>query len=188
MDTDYNFDWTNEFHIFRMVSDGKNTTVYLDEQQVATIIGTSTDEDNGRFFEWGNSSGSTVYGAYIDWIAINKTGGFAPSAGNLPALPPDIALAIDENAEVTETTTTRVRVIPNPGQEAVSLSGENWNQQTIQVQLFDTTGKQISSLQTYEITDNQLINLPTRQLKKGVYYIVIQPQKGRREVVKWIKI
>ncbi|MFK7936767.1 MAG: T9SS type A sorting domain-containing protein, partial [Saprospiraceae bacterium] len=185
---DYNFDWTDEFHIFRMVSDGKNTTVYLDEQTVATITGTSPDENSSREFEWGNSSGSTVYGAYIDWIALNKTGGFAPGEGDLPILPPDIPLAVDEADEnQEEATTSTLKVMPNPGRESINLQNENWNNQTIQIKFYNPLGEIVSNKKVVDVFNNQPINLNTAHLEKGIYYILIQPEKSRREVVRWIK-
>ena len=90
LETDLPFDWNKEMHLIRIVSDGINTAIYLDEGPAPFIEGISDTPSGNSYFEWGNSGG-TDYGAYIDWLVINKIGGYAPNEGS--ELPEDLFLS-----------------------------------------------------------------------------------------------
>ena len=90
LEIEHGLDLINEMHLFRIISDGKNTTVYVDESPVPLISGVSTTMDNGRYFEWGKSGGAD-YGGMVDWIAIDKSGAYAPGSG--APLPDDLFLS-----------------------------------------------------------------------------------------------
>ncbi|RME98573.1 MAG: T9SS C-terminal target domain-containing protein, partial [Bacteroidetes bacterium] len=86
------FNWNDEMHLLRMVVDGPETRIYLDENPEPFLVGTSSTEDNSSFFEYGKSGGDD-YGAIIDWIAIDLTGAYAPGEGT--PLPEDLFLSSD---------------------------------------------------------------------------------------------
>jgi hypothetical protein len=52
----------------------------------------SNEESAISFFEWGKSGGED-YGAYLDWLAVDKTGVYAPGEGT--PLPADLFLSSD---------------------------------------------------------------------------------------------
>jgi hypothetical protein len=90
VEVDLPFDLTNEMHLIRIVSDGTNTEIYLDEQTNLFASATSDTPSSNGYFEWGKSGGAD-YGAFIDWIAIDKTGGYLPTDGS--DLPSDLFLS-----------------------------------------------------------------------------------------------
>ena len=90
VEVDHGLDFVDEMHIIRIVSDGKNTSVYIDESPTPLVSGTSLTSDMGTYFEWGKSGGAD-YGAIVDWIAIDKSGGYSPQQGT--ALPEDLFLS-----------------------------------------------------------------------------------------------
>lgn len=81
IEVEHGLDLINEMHLFRIVSDGKHTSVYIDESATPLITGSSNTEDSNTYFEWGKSGGAD-YGAIVDWLAIDKTGGYAPKEGS----------------------------------------------------------------------------------------------------------
>jgi chitodextrinase len=86
------FNWNNELHIMRMTVNGSQTTIYVDENPVPLVSGISNEQSAISFFEWGKSGGAD-YGAYIDWLAVDKTGVYAPGEGT--PLPADLFLSSD---------------------------------------------------------------------------------------------
>ncbi len=90
VEIDLPFDWVQDMHLIRIVSDGTLTSVYLDESPIPFASGISDSPDANTYFEWGNSGGID-YGAYIDWLAIDKTGGYLPNEG--VTLPSDLFLS-----------------------------------------------------------------------------------------------
>jgi chitodextrinase len=90
LEADLPFNWNREMHLIRIVSDGINTAIYLDEEPAPFIEGISDTPSGNSYFEWGNSGG-TDYGAYIDWLVINKIDGYAPNEGS--ELPEDLFLS-----------------------------------------------------------------------------------------------
>lgn len=90
VEVNHGLDLVNEMQVIRIVSDGKHTSVYTNEDSTPLVSGTSITEDAGTYFEWGKSGGSD-YGAIVDWVAIDKTGGYAPESGS--PLPDDLFLS-----------------------------------------------------------------------------------------------
>jgi len=86
------FNWNDELHLMRMTVNGNLTTIYVDENPVPLVSGISNEESTLSFFEWGKSGGAD-YGAYLDWLAVDKTGDYAPGEGT--PLPADLFLSSD---------------------------------------------------------------------------------------------
>ncbi|MFK7935602.1 MAG: GEVED domain-containing protein, partial [Saprospiraceae bacterium] len=111
----------------------------------------------------------------------------------LRVIPPGAALALPDSAEETEdeiisTDNHTVKIYPNPGREIVTLNKPHWGGQTVQIQFFNNLGQVIFNEKEIEVADNQPIVLETDFLKTGMYFIIIEPERGRREIVKWIKM
>ncbi|MEM6965725.1 MAG: fibronectin type III domain-containing protein [Bacteroidota bacterium] len=90
VEVDLPFDWVTEMHLIRIVSDGQLTSVYLDENPIPFASGVSDTPSSNHYFEWGNSGG-VDYGAYVDWLAMDKSEGYAPDGGT--PLPTDLFLS-----------------------------------------------------------------------------------------------
>ena len=90
LEREHGLDLINEMHILRIISDGKNTTVYLNESLTPLISGVSNTIAAGNYFEWGKS-GVTDYGGIVDWIVIDKSGAYPPQEGT--PLPEDLFLS-----------------------------------------------------------------------------------------------
>ncbi len=105
IEVDLPFDWVQDMHLLRIVSDGEFTAVFLDENPIPFATGTSDTQSSNAYFEWGNSGG-VDYGAYIDWIAMDKTDGYAPNEGT--ALPTDLFLSSIATLSTLEVNGTEV--------------------------------------------------------------------------------
>lgn len=90
VEVDLPFDIVNQMQLIRIVSTGQNTTVFFDENPIPAATAISDTPSANTYFEWGKSGG-VDYGAYIDWLAIDKTGLFAPEEGT--DLPSDLFLS-----------------------------------------------------------------------------------------------
>ncbi len=84
------FDLTKDMHLIRIVSTGVSTDLYLDENPIPFTSGISDTPSSNTYFEWGNSGGAD-YGSIIDWLSIDKSGGYSPGEGT--ALPSDLFLS-----------------------------------------------------------------------------------------------
>lgn len=71
-----------EWHIFRMVVDGDDYSVYVDESETPVLTGTSTADTGDRYLKIGDGSSDTV-GGMLDWIALDTTGAYSPSESPL---------------------------------------------------------------------------------------------------------
>ncbi len=71
-----------DWHIFRMVVDGDNYTVYVDENNTPVLTGTSTATTSDRYLKIGDGSGDKV-GGLLDWVALDTTGAYSPSQSPL---------------------------------------------------------------------------------------------------------
>lgn len=89
VELDLPFNIVNEMHLLRMVSDGQSTSIYLDENPIPFATAQSDTPSTDTNFEWGKSGGAD-YGATMDWIVIDKTGGYTPGQGTI--LPEDLFL------------------------------------------------------------------------------------------------
>lgn len=109
----------------------------------------------------------------------------------LHIVPTGTALALDDDKETIEAidspTSKAVRLYPNPGRNELFLQKSHWENQNIRVQIFNSLG-QIVKQDAINVFDNQPVNISTRNLEKGIYWLVIEPERGQRTVTKWIKV
>ena len=82
----------------------------------------------------------------------------------------------DQTADINTTSYDHLSVYPNPCQDIVHIEGENLKQSTI----IDVYGKIIK-----RNMDNPIIN--TTHLKDGMYFIVIETNKGQKQTLRFIK-
>ena len=68
----------NEFHTYRLtVENGKDFKIYLDENSTPIVTGTGTTTTNSQVLRIGDV-GSNFTEGYIDWMAWDLTGAYAP--------------------------------------------------------------------------------------------------------------
>lgn len=110
----------------------------------------------------------------------------------LHIIPAGAALSLPETVEETEPTTennqTKVQLYPNPGRDMLFLQKEHWENQAINIQVINGLGQPVLNKKAVKTTENRPIVLSTQNLQKGIYLIVIEPEYGRREVLKWVKM
>ncbi|MCF8379028.1 MAG: T9SS type A sorting domain-containing protein [Bacteroidales bacterium] len=160
------------WHTFRitMNSESGEYTVYLDENPTPVISGFSTksghDDNEIRL----GDEGSATVGGYIDWIAMNSSGRYAPGEGE--ALPEYIFVDGRDNlVSVTEERTDIFRVYPNPARDYLNISTI---QRGSEVSLYDITGKRMM----YKIINTTKETLNTRDLPSGLYFVKVRNVKG----------
>lgn len=107
VEVDIPTDIVNEMQVLRFVSDGLYTAVFINEgtEPIATAV--SDTPTSTTYFEWGKSGGAD-YGATVDWIALDKTGGYPPSEGT--ALPSDLFMS---SIATLQSLTIDGEVVPN---------------------------------------------------------------------------
>jgi chitodextrinase len=104
VEVDLPFALTSEMHLFRIVSTGEFTSIYLDEKPLLVASGISDTPSSDAYFEWGKSGGAD-YGARIDWLTMHKGVSDAPGEG--ADLPDDLFLSSNaflSNLQVDGTT------------------------------------------------------------------------------------
>lgn len=84
----------NEWHTYRIVVSGDVSTIYIDESPNAFISGTTTATTTNKYMKFGDGSGEHI-GGYIDWIAVDMTGAYAPGEG--AAIPDTLLMATPSN-------------------------------------------------------------------------------------------
>ena len=67
-----------------------------------------------------------------------------------------------------------VLVFPNPAEEMIHISSNEFSERNIEVQIFDQLGKRIKSISRKG--DKKLISIPTVDLGNGIYTILIQSE------------
>lgn len=102
--------------------------------------------------------------------------GFTGSTGRQPNMQmiciQSITVEVDEAFEQQKDFEKGVGIYPNPIREKLTIDIEFAEEQYIQMQLFDITGKLIYEIPTHSVRENQYyFNLPG--LPSGVYYVTI---------------
>lgn len=168
IEEDLPFNWNGDYHIVRLVVNGRTTTVYLDEDTTPFISGESNDERDQLYFEWGKS-GSADYGAYVDWMAVNITEASAPTEGT--DLPTDIILGATSTFDPF--LQAEVRIYPNPA--ARSITVELPTRATYTAQLISMDGR--SATGSFPVSHLETVDVST--LPKGFYVLVVQSESGQ---------
>ena len=71
-----------EWHTFRIVITGDRATVYMDENAEPVLTGISASASSDKYIKIGDGSGDAI-GGYVDWCALDLSGGYAPGEGLL---------------------------------------------------------------------------------------------------------
>ncbi len=69
-----------QWHTYRIVVDGDYSTVYINEEMVAVVEGTTTATSSNKYIKIGDGSGDAI-GGYVDWFTLDATGAYAPGEG-----------------------------------------------------------------------------------------------------------
>jgi hypothetical protein len=162
----------DKWHTFRITMDAETGeyVVYLDEDPTPVISGFSTksghDDNEIRL---GDEGGATV-GGYIDWIAMNSTGMYAPGEGD--ALPENIFVdGRDDIVSVKDKKLNSLRIYPNPARNFVNIATDQPGSEVI---LSDITGKRL----LYMIMDTTQETLNTSFLPSGLYFVTVKNVNG----------
>jgi hypothetical protein len=102
--------------------------------------------------------------------------GFTASTGRQPNMQmiciQSIIVEVDEDFERQKDFEEGVGIYPNPIREKLTIDIEFKEEQYLQMQLFDATGKLIYEIPTHSVRENQYyFNLPG--LPSGVYYVTV---------------
>ncbi|MBN2279468.1 MAG: hypothetical protein JXQ65_02705, partial [Candidatus Marinimicrobia bacterium] len=69
-----------DWHTYRIAVSGDVATVYIDENPVPVISGTTTASTSSAYIKLGDGSGDAI-GGYLDWFVLDTSGGYAPGEG-----------------------------------------------------------------------------------------------------------
>ncbi|MBN1951385.1 MAG: T9SS type A sorting domain-containing protein [Bacteroidales bacterium] len=73
-----------KWHIYRVTVIGDSATVFMDEDATPVLTSTTTTTDGSTYIKMGDP-GTGVFGAYIDYVAVDTTGAFDPVQSPIPA-------------------------------------------------------------------------------------------------------
>ena len=173
MDSTYHIG-DDKWHTFRIAMDGEagEFAVYLDEDPTPVISGfATTHTHSNNQFRFGDENDATV-GGYIDWIAMNSTGMYAPGEGD--ALPDYIFVdGRDDIASVNDKKSNSLRIYPNPARNFINISTDQPGSEVI---LSDITGKRLM----YKIMNTTQETLNTSFLPSGLYFVTVKNGSGNQ--------
>jgi hypothetical protein len=76
----------SDWNIYRLTKSGGDIKLYLNENPVPLVEGTSSVTSNNQYFRFGSGNSSHSIAAVLDWIIWDETGAFAPGEGSaIPA-------------------------------------------------------------------------------------------------------
>jgi len=158
----------DKWHTFRITMDAETGefNVYLDEDPTPVISGITTDKTHDDNEMRLGDEGNATVGGYIDWIAWNSTGMYAPGEGD--ALPDNIFVdGRDDNVSVNDKNSNSLRMYPNPARNYLNISTD---QPGSEINIFDITGKQ-----KFHMTMNSSREtIHTSFLPAGVYIVSVR--------------
>ena len=164
----------DKWHTFRIAMDGEagEFAIYLDEDPTPVISGITTDkthDDNEIRF---GDEGKQTVGGYIDWIAWNSTGMYAPGEGD--ALPENVFVdGRDDLVSVNDKNSNPYIIYPNPARTFVNIATDQPGSEVI---LSDITGKRL----LYMIMNTTQETLNTSFLPSGLYFVTVKNGNGNQ--------
>lgn len=160
----------DDWHTFRMTmvmgTTTSDFTIYMDENATPVLEGTSAKGNSDNYFKFGDG-GSSKTGGYVDWVAWDVSGAFAPGEGSV--LPDFIFVdgRDDQGSSIGDVNSNSFKVYPNPTKSnTVTVSTLNRN---AHVTIFDVTGKERMNVQL----NSTLKTLNIDALPTGLYFVQI---------------
>lgn len=69
-----------QWHTYRIVVNGDYSKVFVDENPVAVVEGTTTASSSSKYLKVGDGSGDAI-GGYLDWLTLDVSGAYEPGEG-----------------------------------------------------------------------------------------------------------
>ncbi len=136
-----------------------------------------------QIYNSANNFGSD-FGVIVSGSSCFLVGEYDSSGVELWRMYDSTAVGIEEN-EANFSSNLKVYPNPNTG-NSITLELNEIFEGTIQIEMLDFSGKSVRSMK-YENTVNQTIQIPTKGLKQGVYFIKVS-SKNYEETVKFVKL
>lgn len=170
---DENFEIGDDnWHTFRMTcvpgAESSTYKIYIDEKSTPVVTGTTTKSNSDDYTKFGDG-GSSKTGGYIDWIAWNVGGAYAPGEGD--ALPDGIFVDGRDNVSVKEMKADIFKMYPNPANGQVHFSGDLYQSE---LTVYDISGREVRR----EVPGSNDFTLDLREMSTGIYLVKIHSAKG----------
>ncbi len=81
-----------------------------------------------------------------------------------------------------------IRVYPNPVHDRMVVESESDNEEILDLQLFDLSGRQMSAAAPLPVNGQQQVIFDTTALPQGIYWLQIVTDKGKRTTQRIVKI
>jgi Secretion system C-terminal sorting domain len=164
----------DDWHTFRMTctpgTENSTFNIFMDENPTAVVTGTTSKANSDNYTKFGDG-GSATTGGYVDWIAWNFGGAYAPGEGD--ALPDGIYIDGVSDVSVPAVRAQLFKMYPNPAGGQVQITGDLLNSE---LSLYDLSGREVLNM----TPDSEHITLDLGDLTTGLYFVKIKSEKGNQ--------
>lgn len=159
-------DWT----IYRLTMMRNQVFLYINEDPDPVMFGFTTRESPENRLLFGMDT-SEPYGSYIDWMVWDLSGAYPPGQGpGLPETLTGLDYVSSSSQKLVSHDHGKINIYPNPASGFAMIEFETDRNQPVSVDLFDVTGKLISTLmQGVYAPDRYEIELNVTTMPPGIY-------------------
>lgn len=162
----------DDWHTFRITcmpgAESSTFKIYIDEGTVPVVTGTTTKSNSDDYTKFGDG-GSATTGGFIDWIAWNVGGAYAPGEGD--NLPDGIFVDGRDNVSMKEMKADIFKMYPNPAKGQVHFSGDLYQSE---LTVYDISGREVRR----EVPGSNEFVLDLRDMSTGIYLVKLHSAKG----------
>ena len=165
------------WHTYRIAVDGATATIYVDESPVPILTGTSAEATSDKYFKGGDGSGDAI-GGYVDWMAIDLSGAYAPGEG--VGLPygfawDDYSTPVEETLPNVPTSFVVDQNYPNPFNPTTTIRFELPETQHVRVTVYNALGEEVATLIDGTLSQGRHdVQFDAAQFVSGLYFYEVK--------------
>jgi hypothetical protein len=161
-----------EWHIYRIVMNGADFSLYVDEKPEPVLSGTATTARTDNWFKFGDQSANFSHSGLFDYIIWDITGAYAPDQG--APIPDTLSKHYyGQQSGLQKQTSESVMLYPNPASgEFILISQNGWTD--AKYRIFNSAGQVIRQ----GIIAGKTTVINVRGLSDGIYTLIVE--KGKK--------
>ena len=170
----------NGWHTYRITYQNGISKIYIDENPVSFLYGTSSSTNAYNDVRFGDGSEVNAYGFYLDWFIYDVTGAFSPDESLIPdsLYVDEQVTAIARSSEYEGPKSFRLfQNYPNPFNPSTHIKFQLPRSGWVYLAIYNVLGQKIRTLVDAEMKSGvHIINFDAQNLSSGFYFYFLKTE------------
>lgn len=166
-----------DWHVYRFTLSTNQAKLYVDEETEPFLAGETFESTSDKYWKIGDCTTGHGNAAYIDWVAWDTTGAYAPNEGL--SLPDSLyyagrPIAVSGEPDMLPTTVLLQQNYPNPFNPTTEISFALPEKQLVDLSVYNVLGEKVKTLvHSVESGGTHTVRFSATDLPAGIYFYTI---------------